>query len=376
MQSSTAAVVSGVGGSHWTGTQGTVARCRYKTLVNIIVVCIRATCVPRRVRAQTMAQTILAYQDEKRRGANLWNAAQMGRDLPLSLAVSERWVCRAMRAALCNDHVGTVATFVHEAHNIIDVPYTLCDVTLEHGWTPLTYAAHHGSVGAVHLLLNAKVSVHGSDSCFEFPLHCAVRQDHTTVMRLLLLYKADVDAVESARGRRNWCDTPLTAAARFRHAAAVQMLLDAKADVNKLNGNNFTALTIAADHGDIDVARTLVAAKAQFLDKRHDHIHWAAANGHLPLLALLISAKAGVNNMTRRRTPLSFAAERGRARVVKRLLAAKADAQLANEHGITPWTYAQGRGDARILQLLRPLQAPAPASAPAPAASRAMADTL
>uniref|UniRef100_A0A0N5B019 Protein kinase domain-containing protein n=1 Tax=Syphacia muris TaxID=451379 RepID=A0A0N5B019_9BILA len=70
-------------------------------------------------------------------------------------------------------------------------------------------------------------------------------------------------------------------------------------------------------------------------------LHWAAKEGHVAIVDLLLSRGARVNatNMGDD-TSLHLAAAHGHREIVVRLLARKADVHATNEHGMTPLHYA------------------------------------
>src|SRR5690349_10867478 len=61
-----------------------------------------------------------------------------------------------------------------------------------HGLTPLHYAAMHGNVEAVKLLLGIHARIDATDNKNRTALHLAVEKDHLEVVRLLLEEGADV----------------------------------------------------------------------------------------------------------------------------------------------------------------------------------------
>ncbi len=97
------------------------------------------------------------------------------------------------------------------------------------------------------------------------PLHLACFFGHLEAARLLLDAGAPVDAVATNGTELR----PLHGAAASRRAETVALLLERGADPDARQKGGYTALHAAAKHGDIAMARALVAAGAS-LDVRTD----------------------------------------------------------------------------------------------------------
>ncbi len=93
------------------------------------------------------------------------------------------------------------------------------------GWTPLHLSAFFGKAGAVRLLLNKGAAV-------------------------------------TARSTNPMANTPLHAAAAGKHADVVKLLLDHGANANARQHGGWVALHSAAQNGDLESARALLAAGA------------------------------------------------------------------------------------------------------------------
>jgi len=84
-------------------------------------------------------------------------------------------------------------------------------------------------------------------------------------------------------------------------------------------------------------------------------LHYAAKNGHLRTLRVLLLSKPNLNSKDREygQTPLSYAAENGHEEVVKLLLTTdKADVESKDDDGRTPLSHAAGNGYEPVVQLL------------------------
>jgi ankyrin repeat protein len=233
------------------------------------------------------------------------------------------------------------------------------------GTTALYTAAREGHTDAVVLLLEHGAAVNITDSrSGNPPINAAAGRGHTSVVRSLLQGGADANA----RNLRNF--TPLFLATRKGHADVVRLLIEAGAKVNhraESGGNilmaaigsgnpeivkylldqgtkvndmgwffgNDTAMTVAANTGNLDIARLLIerGANVNRGTSWSAPIHSAIANGDYEMTRLLLENGANPNNKIRihadtwtgwrRDAPLDVAGAMGREDLVA----------LIKEHG-------------------------------------------
>jgi ankyrin repeat protein len=157
--------------------------------------------------------------------------------------------------------------------------------------------------------------------------------------------------------------TPLHVAAFASHDAMVTTLIDAGADPNLLDADRYDIITIAAVANDTDIVKLALSlgGKADNVTSIYDGTALIAA-AHLgnvgPVLAL-IGAGAPldhVNNLGW--TALIEAVILGdggprHLEIVRALIAAGADASLADSSGVTPLDHARARGYAQMVAALR-----------------------
>jgi len=164
------------------------------------------------------------------------------------------------------------------------------DVNIEYaGSTPLTRAAGSGHKAMVELLLSHGANINAKDNSGNTALHSAAGSGFQAVTESLLAAHADVNA------QNNWGETPLFLAAKNGKADIVKILLSAGANPNIKSGDGKFVLDYAATVSP-DMVKMLLAAGAD---------------------------ASATNNYGW--TPLSNAAEYGNPEIVKILLAAKVD---------------------------------------------------
>ncbi len=114
----------------------------------------------------------------------------------------------------------------------------------------------------------------------------------------------------------------------------------------------------AARRGDLDAVQTLLSEGANVnapLGDGMTALHWAAHQGHLTLVGVLLDAGASTAATTRlgRHTPLHVASRAARPEVVRALLARGADPAAVTDTGTTPLHFAASAGaDGAIEALL------------------------
>ena len=175
------------------------------------------------------------------------------------------------------------------------------------------------------------------------PLLCAAEQAHVKVVSLLLDADADPDLANND-GR-----TALHLATEKGAAEIVQLLLKEKADPDIATSDGRTALHMAAEKGDREVLRLLLEAGAD-KDVTSSSIAWRISRCERVLFRA--GADATAVSKVDGRTALHFAAQKGYVEIVRLLLEAGANADVADLFMKTSLHVAAERGHVEIVELL------------------------
>lgn len=182
-------------------------------------------------------------------------------------------------------------------------------------------AVRKGDAAEVARLLKAGVSVDHRDEAKRTPLLVATHADNVDIARLLIAAGADVNAKDNIR------DTPfLFAGAQGRNEILKLILATGKANLADTNRYGGTALIPAAHHGHPETVKILLRTR---IDKDHvNNLGWTAlleavvlGNGgrvHTDIVRMLVKAGANVNIADRDGvTPLGHAARSGYKDIAK-----------------------------------------------------------
>jgi len=220
--------------------------------------------------------------------------------------------------------------------------------------TALADAAAREDFAQVRALLVQKADVNTPQADGSTALHWAAHFDETAIVKALL------SAGANAKTANRYGITPLSEACVNGNAEVVELLLKAGADANLPHAEGETPLMAAARTGNPAAIQSLLNHGAQINVaeewRGQTALMWAAAEGHADAVKLLIAngaivdakskvfdysqfrPKAGSVGMNFPRggfTPLLFAARQGSLPVVKTLLEAGADINLADPDGTT-----------------------------------------
>ncbi len=189
---------------------------------------------------------------------------------------------------------------------------------------PIADAMEKMDRAAVRTLLQRRADVNAPQVDGMTALHWAAYQDDGESVEMLVRAGANVKAAN------RYGITPLTLAITNGDSAMVEMLLKAGADPNTTLPGGETALMTAARVGTVASVKSLLArgAKIDSTDEKHGQsaLMWAAAEGHAPVVEMLIEVGADYKaRLASGMTPLMFAVREGHSDVVRVLLKAGAD---------------------------------------------------
>ena len=165
----------------------------------------------------------------------------------------------------------------------------------------------------------------------------AVERDEAAVVKRLLGRGFDPNTLDP-KGQHG-----LYIALQEASLKVAQLLVEwPKTDVNTLNAKGESALMLAALKGHQQIAEALVKKGADVNKTGWAPLHYAASNGNLAVIAMLIENSAYIDaESPNGTTPLMMAAMYGTPEAVKLLIDEGADVQLKNVQGLTALQFAQ-----------------------------------
>lgn len=123
--------------------------------------------------------------------------------------------------------------------------------------------------------------------------------------------------------------------------AAEALIAWPKTNVEIRTAQDESPLMIASLKGQLEVARKLIERGADVNKPGWAPLHYAATNGHLPVMELLLEQNAYIDAASPNgSTPLMMAAHYGTPAAVKLLLEAGADPTIRNQLGLTAIDFA------------------------------------
>ncbi len=187
----------------------------------------------------------------------------------------------------------------------------------------LIAAAKRGDVAAVKELLAQGASIHARDEKGETALIAAAYRNDLAIADLLIQAGADVNVQDNTKQSAYLIPTA------DGTLELLKRTLQAGADVHSLDSYNGTGLIRAADRGHVDIIRELLKT-----DIKIDHVNrlgWTA------LLEAIILGDGGPRH----------------TEVVRLLVEAGANVNLADGQGVTPLAHAQRRGFSQMVAILK-----------------------
>ena len=165
----------------------------------------------------------------------------------------------------------------------------------------------------------------------------AIKKDDAATMKMLLDRGFDPNTVNPSG------EHGLIVAVREPSLKVISVLLgSSKVNVEPRTEQDESPLMLAALKGLTDLCRQLIALGADVNKPGWTPLHYAATNGHLTTMELLLEAHAYIDATSPNgTTPLMMAAHYGTPAAVKLLLEGGADPGLKNEQGLSAIDFAQ-----------------------------------
>lgn len=196
-------------------------------------------------------------------------------------------------------------------------------------------AVNAGDIARIQYFLAQKIDVNAPD-LFGTPLHRAAATGQAYIANMLIDAGADVEASGEPAGNR-----PLHMAALNNQPKVAALLISRGAMIDAPNQEGRTPLMIAAQFGNLQVARTLVAFGADPNKEdsiyRDSAIHVAVLGGSKEMVELLLAHGADVNHKSNHsgESPLVYAALTGDAAMIEVLVARGGDVTQQDDLGRT-----------------------------------------
>src|SRR2546427_302721 len=193
------------------------------------------------------------------------------------------------------------------------------------GATALAWAVHLGERRMAEALLDAGANANTADEYGETPVTLAAANgDADLVRRLVAAGGTLLEAGANPNVALLSGAKPIIVAMQYRHAAAALVLLEGGADISARDRAGNTTLHLAAQAGDMNLVRALLAKRAD-------------PNARTPKSMAPVGARGGGGlgrgGMAGEPTPLMIAARGDHEDVMRALVAAGADATLRAQDG-------------------------------------------
>lgn len=184
----------------------------------------------------------------------------------------------------------------------------------------------------------------------------AVRKDDATVVVALLARGFDPNTPNPAG------EHGLIAAIRVPSPRVASALIAwPKVNIEARTERDESPLMLAAFKGLTDLCRQLIGRDADVNRPGWTPLHYAATNGHLEVIDLLLQHHAYIDTTSPNgTTPLMMAAHYGTPQAVKLLLEAGADPDLKNDQGLSAVAFAERGGQLESVRLINAFLAARP----------------
>jgi len=205
---------------------------------------------------------------------------------------------------------------------LVILAFTMASPSAAQSGRDLIEAAGKGDLAAVERLLARGAGVDARDGNGRTALLAATHGNHVAVARALIAAGADVNAKDGIE------DSPYLHAGAEGRTEILKLTLTAGADLKSTNRYGGTALIPAAHHGHPEAVKILLATA---IDKDHvNKLGWTA------LLEAVILGDDGATH----------------TEIVRLLVEAGANVNLADREGATPLAHARRRGFREMVRIL------------------------
>jgi len=178
----------------------------------------------------------------------------------------------------------------------------------------------------------------------------AVKFNDAPAVQDFLRRGMDANSVEEYRG-----ESMLMTALRNNSMRVVDVLLQAPdLKINARAKNGDTALMVASFLGNTDAVRKIIARGAEVNQPGWTALHYAAANGSVETIAVLLEHHAYIDTESpNKTTPLMMATRFGKLDAASLLIAEGADLTLKNDAGMTALDFAKENQHGDLTELLQ-----------------------
>eukprot|EP01031_Cornospumella_fuschlensis_P028574 gene28574-34495_t len=208
------------------------------------------------------------------------------------------------------------------------------------GITPISVAAHKGSVEIVQMLIDKGATVNAVNTSGSTALIQAAHFGHLPVVELLLIHEANAD----------FCNSKGKASARQIQYCLFLIVIHTCISVGT------TALMRASQEGHADIARVLLRHNVDVNRKNLEGMNalmLASQRGHGDLVELLIQHKASIDEQTGQgSTALMLACKRGHEKCAQVLVSYGAEVYMRDRRQRTARDTAMKRNHANLLMVL------------------------
>lgn len=212
----------------------------------------------------------------------------------------------------------------------------------ESGNTPLIYACLKSARDLVKLLLDNGADANLGNRKNRTPLHFAAESGNYQIISLLIDAGADVNCTDN-----NGVTPLMVLAQNGRTDAALKLLKNPGIDISIKDNDSRMAIDYATTSGLRDLVQALSAAAEHADAYGNTTLHHACWNNQGEVVKALIERDpASVNKRNDDgESPLLLAVRQSNLMIVELLLAAGAETDCADIHGVMPLHVAAGKGD-------------------------------